>query len=61
MTQRPRNYEDRTGRPQDLERLAWQERFRLTRRQRLLLTDAMMWQLCRCRSDGARKLLLGVR
>lgn len=61
MIQRPYNYVTRSGPPEDLERSAWAERFGLTRKQRRMLTDAMLRQLCRCRSNEARKLLLGVK
>jgi hypothetical protein len=43
-------------------RKAWCIRFGIpyTRKHRLWLTDAIMWQLCQCRSDEARRILLGV-
>lgn len=57
---RPLDYERHPGHPADLERYAWQERFNLTDRERRRLTNAFMLQLCRCKSDAARCLLLGV-
>jgi hypothetical protein len=43
-------------------RKAWCIRFGIswTRKHRLWLTDEIMWQLCRCRNDEARRLILGV-
>ncbi|MFZ3343364.1 MAG: hypothetical protein WA213_20975 [Terriglobales bacterium] len=57
---RPLDYETRVGRPDDLERDAWGDRFGLTTRQTRNLTNAFMAQLCRCKSDAARCVLLGV-
>ena len=39
---------------------AWGLRYSLTRKQRKLLTVSMCWQLCQCRTDEARRLLVGV-
>jgi hypothetical protein len=41
---------------------AWAERFGLTKKQMriLKLRNAHYWQLCQCRSDEARRLILGV-
>jgi hypothetical protein len=47
--------------PGYLIRLAWSMRFGLTEKQKnLFLTDEGCWQLCRCRTDEARRILLGV-
>ena len=48
------------GHPAEPIRLAWSMRFGLTNKQRKRLTDAFCWQLCLCRDDAARRLLLGV-
>ena len=49
------------GRPAEPEREAWAMRFGLSWKKRInILTDRMIWQLSRCRSDEARRLLLGV-
>ena len=40
---------------------AWALRFGIDLSQpHRIFTDAFCWQLCRCRSDEARRLLLGV-
>jgi len=39
---------------------AWSQRFGLTTKQIALMTDEDYWQLCQCRSDEARRLILGV-
>ena len=39
---------------------AWALRFNLTPKAETLLTPALCWQLCLCRDDEARRLLLGV-
>ena len=43
-------------------RKAWCIRFGIswTRKDRLWLTDEIMWHLCRCRDDMARRIILGV-
>jgi hypothetical protein len=42
-------------------RMAWRMRFNLSERQvRSYLTVEGMWQLSKCRSDEARRLLLGI-
>ena len=43
-------------------RKAWCIRFGIswTRKHRLWLTDEIIWQLCRCRDDMARRIILGV-
>ena len=43
-----------------LEQYAWALRFGLTRRMHYMLSARLCWQLCRCRSDEARRLILGV-
>jgi hypothetical protein len=49
------------GRPADPVREAWALRFGLTEKQRFkFLTSEVCWQLSMCRSDEARRLLLGV-
>ena len=49
------------GRPVELIRLAWAMRFGLhTRRQRRMITPFLCWQLCQCRNDEARRLILGM-
>lgn len=48
------------GRPADEIRLAWTLRFSLTPRQSRDLNCLFMKQLSQCRSDEARRLLLGV-
>lgn len=57
---RPKDYTPREGRPQDLVRAAWTDRYRLSERRRRMLTDAFMSQLSCCKSDEARRLLLGM-
>ena len=39
---------------------AWATRFALTESHPYRISDAMCWQLCRCRSDEARRIILGV-
>jgi hypothetical protein len=41
-------------------RQAWALRFGLTDKQMKELTCSLMWQLCRCRSDEARRIILGI-
>lgn len=44
-------------------REAWMLRFGLpvaNKKIRSWLSDEVLWQLCRCRSDEARRLILGV-
>ena len=49
------------GRPAEPVRLAWELRFGLTEKQKVkLLTPDMCWQLCQCRDDVDRRILLGV-
>jgi hypothetical protein len=49
------------GHPAEPVREAWAMRFGLhTLKQRALLTPFLCWQLCLCRDDSARRLLLGV-
>jgi hypothetical protein len=60
MPLRPRDYDRRAGKSEDLERSAWAERFRLSERRRLKLTNKLMRQLCLCRSDDARRVILGI-
>lgn len=49
------------GRPCEPVKEAWALRFGLcTFRQWRLLTPLLCWQLCQCRSDEARRLILGV-
>ena len=46
------------GRSRNLERDAWAERFKTPKWQRKLFTNALMCQLCLCRSDEARRLIM---
>jgi hypothetical protein len=39
---------------------AWSQRFGLTKKQIAMMTDGDYWQLSQCRSDEARRLILGV-
>jgi len=39
---------------------AWSQRFGLTKKQIAMMTDGDYWQLSQCRSDEARRLLLGI-
>jgi len=49
------------GRPAEPVRLAWAPRFGLTAKQKVnILTVEMCWQLCWCKDDTARRLLVGV-
>ena len=48
------------GHPAEPVREAWAMRFGIKGKFQRLLTSAMCWQLCRCRDDSARRLLLGV-
>jgi hypothetical protein len=48
------------GRPGDERRRAWGLRFGLTKRQRENLTPSLMEQLELCKSDAARRLIMGV-
>jgi hypothetical protein len=48
------------GHPAEPIREAWAMRFGLhTPKQRAKLTTFLCWQLCQCRDDEARRLLLG--
>ena len=38
----------------------WEERFGLTQKRKYDLCNSDYWQLCLCRSDEARRLILGV-
>ena len=40
--------------------LARAMQFGISKRQYARLTKAMCWQLCQCRTDEARRLILGV-
>lgn len=48
------------GHPAEPVRLAWALRFGVKGNFQRLLTSAMCWQLCLCRNDVARRILLGV-
>ena len=49
------------GHPTEPVRDAWAMRFGLrTAKQRALLTPSLCWQLCQCRDDEARRLILGL-
>ena len=48
------------GHPPDLVSEAWTLRFGLTERQSKELTQALMAQLSFCKSDEARRIILGV-
>jgi hypothetical protein len=51
----------KTGRPSCNIALAWKMRFGLSDKQRsMCLGPSGCWQLCRCRSDEARRLILGI-
>jgi hypothetical protein len=56
-----RTIDYRMGHPPDMERTAWAMRFGITITQLCRgIPDALCLQLCRCRSDEARRLILGV-
>lgn len=48
------------GRPPDPVREAWMMRFKMPENRSHEFTDALMAQLSHCRSDSARRLILGV-
>ena len=48
------------GRKPDLERIAWSERYNLTAKQTQMLRHADLDQLCHCRSEEARRIILGI-
>jgi hypothetical protein len=47
------------GRPPDLVRDAWMQRFGLTEREAKELSDPVMFQLAHCATDEARRIILG--
>lgn len=61
MGERSSSVSRAAGRPPDAIRHAWATRFALPPRQEHRLDPRAMAQLSRCKSDEARRLLLGVR
>ena len=49
------------GRPLDLVRKAWAMRFGMSVHNSADLTDSLMAQLSFCKSDEARRLILGIK
>jgi hypothetical protein len=49
----------RVGRPVDMVCLAWSLRFNYSKHAPRRITARLCWQLCQCRSDEARRLILG--
>lgn len=47
------------GKPPNLRKKFFVERYGLTGKQRLRLTPRFVWQLCRCPTEAARRILLG--
>jgi hypothetical protein len=50
----------KVGRKPMLECYAWALRFGVLLENPRKLTSSLCWQLCQCRSDEARRLILGV-
>lgn len=48
------------GRPMEPVQDAWARRFNIRGHLARIFTPRMCWQLCRCKSDAARRMILGV-
>ena len=48
------------GRPPDLQREAWAERFGLSKESKYDMPDSLMAQLSFCRGDEQRRIILGI-
>jgi hypothetical protein len=49
------------GRPSDAIRDAWALRFAIPTKQRDMMRDPLLHQLSHCKSDEARRIILGVK